>query len=454
MARLFGTDGVRGLANRDITAELALSLGSAAARVLTAQGEILGPRPRAVVGRDPRASGELLTNAVAAGLASAGVDVIDLGVLPTPALAYLVSELDADLGVMISASHNAMPDNGIKFFQRGGLKLDDAVEDAVAAVLDEQWERPVGAGVGRIRLDPGLAAAEYVKHLTASIGTTLEHRPLEGLRIALDCANGAASEVGPRALRDAGADVVVINASPDGRNINEKCGSTHPEQLQAVVVASEADFGVAFDGDADRCIAVDHTGEIVDGDQILGILATALKDEGRLPSSTLVVTVMSNLGLILAMREAGISTVQTAVGDRYVLEEMRARGYGLGGEQSGHIILADHATTGDGVLAALHLAARVKAVGRRLGELGADISRLPQTLVNVKDVDKTRAGTDDTVKAAVAAAEERLGGTGRVLLRPSGTEPVVRVMVEAGTQEQADSEAERLATTVRASLAL
>ncbi|RPF22844.1 phosphoglucosamine mutase [Myceligenerans xiligouense] len=454
MGRLFGTDGVRGLANRDITAELALSLGSAAARVLTAQGEILGPRPRAVVGRDPRASGELLSGAVAAGLASAGVDVIDLGVLPTPALAYLVSELDTDLGVMISASHNAMPDNGIKFFQRGGLKLDDAVEDAVAAVLNEEWERPVGADVGRIRLDPGLAAVKYVKHLTESIGTTLEHRPLEGLRIALDCANGAASEVGPQALRDAGADVVVINASPDGRNINEKCGSTHPEQLQAVVVASEADFGVAFDGDADRCIAVSHTGEIVDGDQILGILASAMKDEGRLPDSTLVVTVMSNLGLILAMREAGISTVQTAVGDRYVLEEMRAKGYGLGGEQSGHIILADHATTGDGVLTALHLAARVKTAGRRLAELGADIRRLPQTLVNVQGVDKLRAGSDDGVKAAVVAAEERLGDTGRVLLRPSGTEPVVRVMVEAATQDQAEAEAEHLASAVRERLAL
>jgi phosphoglucosamine mutase len=453
MGRLFGTDGVRGLANRDITAELALSLGSAAARVLTAQGEILGPRPRAVVGRDPRASGELLSGAVAAGLASAGVDVIDLGVLPTPALAYLVSELDADLGVMVSASHNAMPDNGIKFFQRGGLKLDDSVEDAVAAVLDEEWERPVGADVGRIRLDSGLAAAQYVKHLTGTIGTTLEHRPLEGLRIALDCANGAASEVGPLALRDAGADVVVINASPDGRNINEKCGSTHPEQLQAVVVASEADFGVAFDGDADRCIAVAHDGGIVDGDQILGILASALKDEGRLPDSTLVVTVMSNLGLILAMRDAGISTVQTAVGDRYVLEEMRANGYGLGGEQSGHIILADHATTGDGVLTALHLAARVKSAGRSLAELATDIRRLPQTLVNVQGVDKTRADSDDAVKAAVVAAEERLGDTGRVLLRPSGTEPVVRVMVEAATQDQAEAEAEHLASAVPAHLA-
>jgi phosphoglucosamine mutase len=430
MGRLFGTDGVRGLANKDITAELALALGAAAARVLTAQGELLGPRPRAVVGRDTRASGEFLAGAVAAGLASAGVDVVMLNVLPTPALAYLVTELEADLGVMVSASHNPMPDNGIKFFARGGLKLDDAVEDAIQATLGD------------------------VRHLTDSVGTTPDHRPLEGLRIALDCANGAASEVGPEALRAAGADVVVMNASPDGRNINEKCGSTHPEQLQAVVVASEADFGVAFDGDADRCLAVDHTGAIVDGDQILGILATALKEEGRLPGDTLVVTVMSNLGLILAMRERGITTVQTAVGDRYVLEEMRANGFSLGGEQSGHIILADHATTGDGVLAALHLAARVKASGKRLGDLAGEIERLPQTLVNVRGVDKSRAGTDEGVQAAVADAMTRLGDTGRVLLRQSGTEPLVRVMVEAPAQDEADKVAEDLAAVVRERLAL
>jgi len=355
---------------------------------------------------------------------------------------------------MVSASHNPMPDNGIKFFARGGLKLDDAVEDAIQATLGDDWERPTGAGVGRIRTDGQAAAERYVRHLTDSVGTTPDHRPLEGLRIALDCANGAASEVGPEALRAAGADVVVMNASPDGRNINEKCGSTHPEQLQAVVVASEADFGVAFDGDADRCLAVDHTGKIVDGDQILGILATALKEEGRLPGDTLVVTVMSNLGLILAMRERGITTVQTAVGDRYVLEEMRAKGYSLGGEQSGHIILADHATTGDGVLSALHLAARVKASGKRLGDLAGEIERLPQTLVNVRGVDKSRAGTDEGVQSAVADATARLGDTGRVLLRQSGTEPLVRVMVEAPAQDEADKVAEDLAAVVRERLAL
>ena len=452
--RLFGTDGVRGLANRDVTAELALQLGGAAAHVLGASGEFAGHRPRAVVGRDPRASGEFLSAAVAAGLASSGVDVVDLGVLPTPALAHLVGAMEMDLGVMISASHNPMPDNGIKFFARGGFKLPDTVEDEIEQCLGREWELPVGADVGRMRSDTGIAAQQYVEHLVTSIGTTPDTRPLEGLRIAVDAANGAASQVGPDALREAGADVVVINASPDGRNINEKAGSTHPEQLQAVVVAAEADFGVAFDGDADRCLAVDHGGALVDGDQILGILARSLHDEGRLPGDTLVVTVMSNLGLLLAMREAGISTVQTGVGDRYVLEEMRAHGYGLGGEQSGHIILSDHATTGDGVLTALHLAARVKSTGRRLADLAGDVPRLPQTLLNVKGVDKARAGDDEGVLTAVANAEALLGETGRVLLRPSGTEPVVRVMVEASTQTQADGVADTLAAVVRDRLAL
>lgn len=452
--RLFGTDGVRGLANRDVSVELALGLGSAAAHVLGTSGEFTGHRPRAVVGRDPRASGEFLEAAVGAGLASSGVDVINLGVLPTPALAHLVGALDVDLGVMISASHNAMPDNGIKFFARGGYKLPDMVEDAIEQRLGETWDRPTGAGVGRIRSDVGSAAEQYVEHLVATIGTTADVRPLSGLRIAVDAANGAASQVGPDALRRAGADVVVINASPDGLNINEKAGSTHPEQLQAVVVAAEADFGVAFDGDADRCLAVDHGGVLVDGDQILGILARSLKDEGRLPGDTLVVTVMSNLGLILAMREAGISTVQTGVGDRYVLEEMRAHGYGLGGEQSGHIILSDYATTGDGVLTALHLAARIKSTGRRLADLAGDVPRLPQTLVNVKGVDKARASHDEGVLEAVSRAEATLGDTGRVLLRPSGTEPLVRVMVEAATQTQADGVADRLAAVVRDRLSL
>ncbi|WP_309134548.1 phosphoglucosamine mutase [Cellulomonas sp.] len=448
MGRLFGTDGVRGLANRDVTAELALDVSVAAAHVLASRGAFEGHRPRAVVGRDPRASGEFLSAAVAAGLASAGVDVDLVGVLPTPAVAYLTGAREVDLGVVLSASHNPMPDNGIKFLARGGHKLEDDVELAIEARLGEDWERPVGADVGRIRVDIGLAGQQYVEHLVSTVGTRLD-----GLRIVVDCANGAASEVGPAALREAGADVVVINASPDGRNINEDAGSTHPEPLQAAVVAAHADLGVAFDGDADRCLAVDGEGRLVDGDQIMGVLAIALRDRGALPHDTLVTTVMSNLGLRLAMQAAGIATVETAVGDRYVLEAMRAGGYGLGGEQSGHIILAAHATTGDGVLTALHLAARVAETGRTLQELASVVGRLPQTLVNVGGVDRAR--TDDGVlQDAIAAAEKALGETGRVLLRPSGTEPLVRVMVEAATQDEADRVAHELADVVRDRLAL
>jgi len=454
MGRLFGTDGVRGLANRDVTAELALDVSVAAAHVLGASGAFEGHRPRAVVGRDPRSSGEFLSAAVAAGLASAGVDVLDVGVLPTPGVAHLTGALGFDLGVMLSASHNPMPDNGIKFFTRGGHKLPDEVEDAIERRMGEPWDRPTGAEVGRITQDSGVGAAAYVEHLVGSLPANGPHGPLHGLRIAVDCANGAASMVGPAALRAAGADVVVINASPDGRNINEKCGSTHPEQLQAAVVAAGADLGAAFDGDADRCLAVDAQGVLVDGDQIMGILAVALHERGELVDDTLVTTVMSNLGLQLAMAEAGIRTVQTGVGDRYVLEEMRVGGYTLGGEQSGHLIMARHATTGDGTLTAIQLAARVTSTGRSLSELAAAVHRLPQVLVNVPGVDRARAATDEGVRAAVVAAEAGLGRTGRVLLRPSGTEQLVRVMVEAAEQAQADLVAHALAEVVRQRLTL
>ncbi|MBU4335355.1 MAG: phosphoglucosamine mutase [Actinobacteria bacterium] len=449
MGALFGTDGVRGLANRDVTAELALDLSVAAARVLGSRGAFVGHRPRAVLGRDSRASGEFLSAAVGAGLASAGVDVIDVGVLPTPAVAYLTAHIGVDLGVVLSASHNPMPDNGIKFLARGGLKLDDELEDAIEARRGEPWDRPIGAEVGRIRSDGGRAGAQYVEHLVDTVRT-----PLDGLRIAVDCANGAASEVGPQALREAGADVVVINASPDGRNINEKCGSTHPEQLQAVTVASGADLGVAFDGDADRCLAVDHRGVLVDGDQIMGTLALTLHERGALVDDTLVITVMSNLGLRLAMNEAGVRCIDTAVGDRYVLEAMRAGGYTLGGEQSGHIIFAEHATTGDGVLTALQLASRVAQTGQTLADLAGIVHRLPQTLINVSGVDRTGVDGDEALAEAVAAAQVRLGQTGRVLLRPSGTEALVRVMVEAATQTDADAVAHTLADVVRERLAL
>ncbi|MDO5494296.1 MAG: phosphoglucosamine mutase [bacterium] len=447
MSRMFGTDGVRGLANRDITAELALDLGVAAARAL---GQRDGTSiARAVVGRDTRVSGEFLSAAISAGLASAGVDVIRVGVLPTPAIAFLTQSADVDLGVVISASHNPMQDNGIKFIARGGYKLDDEIEDEIAALVGTEWERPVGEDVGRMLKDDASGDRRYIDHLLAAVGADLG-----GLKIAVDCANGAASKVGPQALREAGADVIVINASPDGTNINENCGSTHPEQLQSITKASGAAFGVAFDGDADRCLAVDAEGTLVDGDQIMGMLAIHLKERGELVDDTLVVTVMSNLGLLLAMKEHGITTVQTAVGDRYVLEAMLEGGYTLGGEQSGHIIDTRNATTGDGVLTALLIASCMVRSGKSLKELAEVVKRLPQTLVNVKGVDKSRVKSDEGVAKAVAAAEELLGETGRIHLPPSGTDPIVRVMVEAATHEEADGVAERLADVVRERLSL
>ncbi|GAB3590601.1 phosphoglucosamine mutase [Angustibacter peucedani] len=448
MARLFGTDGVRGLANRDVTAELALDLSVAAAHVLGDAGAFAGHRPFAVVGRDPRASGEFLSAAVVAGLASAGVDVLDVGVLPTPAVAFLTGARGADLGVMLSASHNAMPDNGIKFFARGGHKLDDVIEDAIEQRLREPWERPTGDKVGRVRGDAA-AADDYVAHLLAA----LPHR-LDGLHVVVDCAHGAASHVGPRLLRDAGARVDVIGGEPDGLNINDGYGSTHLEHLQEAVVAHGADLGVALDGDADRCLAVDASGQVVDGDQIMAVLALALREREALAGDTLVATVMSNLGLLQAMQREGITVVQAAVGDRYVLEQMRSGGFSLGGEQSGHVILSDHGTTGDGVLTALLLASRVAQTGRPLADLAGVMVRLPQVMVNVRDVDKARARDDEHVRQAVQAAELELAGQGRVLLRPSGTEPLVRVMVEAGEAEQAQQLADRLAVVVKERLAL
>jgi len=448
VARLFGTDGVRGLANRDVTAELALDLAVAAAHVLGEVGEFAGHRPRAIVGRDTRASGEFLSAAVCAGLASAGVDVVDAGVLPTPGVAGLVADTDADLGVMLSASHNPMPDNGIKFFAKGGHKLPDDVEDAIEQRLGERWDRPVGAAVGRLQRlpDPG---GRYVDRLLS----TLPNR-LDGLKVVVDCAHGAASVVAPRALREAGAHVTVIGAEPDGLNINDGYGSTHVERLRDAVISTEADAGIAHDGDADRCLAIDHLGRDVDGDQIMAILALAFRDRGALHDDTLVTTVMSNLGLRLAMESAGVAIRQTAVGDRYVLEEMRRGGYTLGGEQSGHVVMTEYATTGDGVLTALHLLARVAQTGHSLAELAAVMQRLPQVLVNVRGVDKSRAGTDEALAAAVAGAEATLAGRGRVLLRPSGTEPLVRVMVEAAEVDQARAIADSLAVVVRERLAL
>ncbi|MFH9423083.1 phosphoglucosamine mutase [Streptomyces sp. NPDC017529] len=451
MGRLFGTDGVRGVANADLTAELALGLSVAAAHVLAEAGTFEGHRPVAVVGRDPRASGEFLEAAVVAGLASAGVDVLRVGVLPTPAVAYLTGSLGADLGVMLSASHNPMPDNGIKFFARGGHKLADELEDRIERTYrshssGEPWERPTGAGVGRVK-DYDQGFDNYVAHLVG----VLPNR-LDGLKVVIDGAHGAASRVSPEAFARAGAEVVTIGTDPDGLNINDDCGSTHIGNLRAAVVEHGADLGVAHDGDADRCLAVDREGNEIDGDQILAVLALGMREAGTLRKNTVVATVMSNLGFKLAMEREGLTFVQTAVGDRYVLEEMKAGGYALGGEQSGHVIALDHATTGDGTLTGLMLAARVAATGRPLGELVRVMDRLPQVLVNVPDVDKTRVATSPEVTSAVAEAERELGATGRVLLRPSGTEPLVRVMVEAADIEQAGAVAGRLADVVKSAL--
>ena len=445
MARLFGTDGVRGRANEALTAELALELSVAAARVLGDSGAFAGHRPLALVARDPRASGEFLEAAVVAGLASAGVDVVRLGVIPTPGIAFLVNELGADLGVMLSASHNPMPDNGIKFFSRGGVKLDDDLEDMIESRMGQHWERPTGATVGRVTDRPDATAA-YVAHLVSSLAAD---SPLDGLRVVLDCAEGAAFMTGPAAFEAAGAEVIAIHASPDDLNINDGCGSTHLGDLQAAVREHGADLGFGFDGDADRCLAVDAAGEVVDGDQILAILALAMKEDRALHSDTVVATVMSNLGFIIAMRSHGVRVDQAKVGDRYVLESMNANGFTLGGEQSGHVIMSEFATTGDGVLTALHLAARMARTGKSLAELASVMTRLPQVMINVPNVNKVRAGLDPVLQQAVTAAGRELGESGRVLLRPSGTEPLVRVMVEAASHEQAQQIAERLVGVVR-----
>lgn len=451
MGRLFGTDGVRGKANAELTAELALDLSVAAAHVLGETGQFgSGHRPTAVVGRDPRASGEFLEAAVVAGLASAGVDVVRVGVVPTPGLAFLVGHLDADLGVMLSASHNPMADNGIKFFARGGVKLDDALEDAIEACIGAEWERPTGAAVGRVREDAALVHA-YVDHLVGSLG---DPGLLTGVSVVIDAANGAAYRTASAAFGAHGAQVFGIHDHPDGENINRDCGSTHLGDLQAAVVEYKADLGIALDGDADRCLAVDAAGNVVDGDQILAVLALSLKRSGKLVADTVVATVMSNLGFLNAMRAHGLRVEQTKVGDRYVLEAMNAHGFALGGEQSGHVIMSEFATTGDGVLTGLHLTAQVLASGRSLADLAGVMTRLPQVLVNVKGVDKSRVETDEELAAAVATAEAALGDSGRVLLRSSGTEPLVRVMVEAETPEIAKATADTLAEVVSRRLAL
>ena len=458
MGQLFGTDGVRGVAGRDLDARLATSLAEAAAHVLGGTHASGDHRPAAVVGRDPRASGEFLEAAVVAGLAESGVDVLRLGVVPTPAVAFLTDALGADFGVMLSASHNPAPDNGIKFFARGGLKLPDHVEDEIEAQMAMQATGAGGPGVpaagfGRVR-DAADEAERYLAHLLSTVGVGSSGqgspvRPLRGWRVVVDCAHGAAYALAPRLLAEAGADVIAIGVQPDGININAGCGSTSLGVLQAAVAEHGADAGIAYDGDADRCLAVDAAGAIIDGDQILAILALALNETGRLAGGTVVATVMANLGFRLAMTEAGIEVIETPVGDRYLLAAMLDGKYVLGGEQSGHIIMLDHGSTGDGMLTSLQLLATAAAGGQSLAELAAVMTRFPQVLVNVHGVSKAKVAASAELAAAVADATTELGGTGRVLVRPSGTEPAVRVMVEAVDSGQAHQIADRLADVVR-----
>ena len=449
--RLFGTDGVRGLANDLITPALAMELAQAASIVLGFNTVENGTRPKAVIAHDSRISGEFIGAAMTAGFASSGVDVLDAGLVPTPAAAYLVASTGADFGVMISASHNAAEDNGIKFLARGGKKLDDALEDAIEELYSSKDFRfPTHGAVGRIRpLTDG--EDRYVTHLLSTIP---DHRRLNGLKVVLDCAHGAASGVSPDAFHALGAKVRVIGAEPDGTNINDGVGSTHPEKLQEAVVEWGADLGIAHDGDADRCMAVDEQGNLVDGDQIMSILALAMKDAGKLKDDTLVATVMSSLGLEIFLKENGIKLERASVGDRYVLESMNTNGFNLGGEQSGHVIMSDYATTGDGVLTGLHIAAELVRTGLPLSELANRMQATPQRLINVKGVDRAGVQGNETLQQAIRDAEAELGDTGRVLLRPSGTEPLVRVMVEAQTQDIADATAESLAAVVAKELAI
>ena len=446
MGRLFGTDGVRGVAGSELTPELAFSLATAAAEVLLDPGSAAA-RPVAVVGRDPRPSGEFLEAAVVSGLLAAGVDVIRLGVVPTPAVAAAVAEppmpaAAPGLGVMISASHNPMPDNGIKIFGPGGSKLSDATEGEIEVRTDRPPRRVIGADVGRIIADLDGAVTWYVERLVSTMTTRLD-----GLRIVVDCANGAAAVAAPAAYRAAGADVTVINAETDGYRINDNCGATHLEPLQEAVRATGSAAGLAHDGDADRCLAVDADGHVVDGDQIIAVLALALHEAGSLRGDTVAATVMSNLGLRRALAAHGIGLAETAVGDRYVLERMHADGLSVGGEQSGHVVLAEHAPTGDGILTGLHLMARVAQTRRSLADLASVVEKLPQVLVNVRVADKSAALA--ALAPLTEAAEADLGDDGRVLVRASGTEPLIRVMVEATTEERAGEVAESLAGAVR-----
>ena len=439
---LFGTDGVRGVAGVDLTEKLAHDLAVAAAHVLTDIGEFTGHKPKAIIAQDSRESGSYLEKAICDGLSNSGIDVYRVGILPTPAVSYLVTEIGADLGVMISASHNPATDNGIKFFARDGRKLADSVEAQIEAQLAKEWQSKIEPGQ---IIEDSSAREKYINHLLQTIDTKFD-----GLKIVVDCANGAASFVAPEVLRRAGADVIAISDKPNGLNINDNCGSTHLENLITRVKVEGADLGIAHDGDADRVMAIDHQGNVIDGDYILGILA----EHTELPTNKVVGTVMTNLGLIRALEKKGIGFVATQVGDRYVLEEMLANGHMLGGEQSGHIIMRKFSITGDGILTALHLISEMVSRKQKLSELSAFMIKYPQVLINVKGVAKDKLASNQVIQNEIRKIESELGSTGRVLLRASGTEPVIRVMIEAESDESAKRFADSLAQLVKSELAL
>jgi phosphoglucosamine mutase len=439
---LFGTDGVRGVAGVDLTEKLAHDLAVAAAHVLTDIGEFTGHKPKAIIAQDSRESGSYLEKAICDGLSNSGIDVYRVGILPTPAVSYLVTEMGADLGVMISASHNPATDNGIKFFARDGRKLADSVEAQIEAQLAKEWQSKIKPGQ---IIEDSSAREKYINHLLQTIDTKFDD-----LKIVVDCANGAASFVAPEVLRRAGADVIAISDKPNGLNINDSCGSTHLENLISRVKAEGADLGIAHDGDADRVMAIDHQGNVIDGDYILGILA----EHTELPTNKVVGTVMTNLGLIRALEKKGIGFVATQVGDRYVLEEMLANGHMLGGEQSGHIIMRKFSITGDGILTALHLISEMVSRKQKLSELSAFMIKYPQVLINVKGVAKDKLASNQVIQNEIRKIENELGSTGRVLLRASGTEPVIRVMIEAESDESAKRFADSLAQLVKSELAL
>ncbi|GGA45939.1 phosphoglucosamine mutase [Paenibacillus physcomitrellae] len=450
MGKYFGTDGVRGIANKELTAELAYRIGRCGGYVLTGAASGTAHKPKVVIGMDTRISGVMLESALVAGLLSIGADVIRLGVLTTPAVAYLTRELGADAGVMISASHNPVEDNGIKFFGSDGFKLSDETELQIEELIDKENDelpRPVGGDLGSVEVDYD-AKLKYLELLKS----TLTSKSFKGLKVVLDCANGAAYELAPRLFRELGADVTTIAAEPNGRNINDHCGSTHPEKLKEEVVRLGADLGLAFDGDADRLIAIDGTGAEVDGDHILAICGDAMNREGKLAQSTIVTTVMSNIGFYKATEKLGLNSVKTAVGDRYVMAEMRRGGFNLGGEQSGHVIFLDHSTTGDGILTAIQLVDTILKSGKKLSELKTLMVQYPQVLVNVRVQDKRNYEGNTAIAAAIAEVEGKLGDNGRVLVRPSGTESLIRVMAEGPDKAELEQFVADIAAVVQKEL--